>query len=524
MLTERQPNGIPSVARLAKIPARRLGGIIPREAEESPVAVEQPVNPFSWAYLKDCIAPSPQGNVCIALALIIGFYHGWLKRTFPGALSVFAYDIPLLLGLFFAVKSVPPNKSLFPDSKTSLALRAVLVLCILFTLIPSDVPWLVRLASLRGWTFAPLMFLVGYHVLRSPKLLKLFSVLIILLSISVAIYGALQDPNEYINAKTDDEGFRKTLDGSTYQKKGGGAGFRVFSTFVGPGMFAAAMTFSILIGVAQVTGSRIRLLERVFWVLGVVASLYGLFISGSRSPILYVITGTAVILSLRRNLLKIVPAVASVGLVILLFSPALNMIDVDRLKTAFSIGEIAWRVWIVIYPTILALLEFPLGRGLGHATHGVPVILFHLLNRFTPGLIDGDLGHAAVDLGLVGMVIYVTMMVRAVKETMVWTKSLRGTDSETIGILTTALMVITFPGFVVGSPFLHVPTGAIIWYYFGGLNRLYDDRFGSKAVQKQGKMLRPMQAVPPVLVKPADEGSRLARSAKPGGPKRFLYS
>ncbi len=533
MLNSPKSKGIPSPVHPLNAGEGRSNGAIREKVEGTPPVVEQ-AHQFGWAYLRECIAASPHGNLCVALALIIGFYHGWLKRTFPGALAVFAYDIPLLFGLVFAVQSVPPKHPLFPGSRTSVALRAVLVLCVIFLLIPTDVPWLVRIASLRGWTFAPLMFLVGYHILKSSRLLWVFSVLIILLCVSVAIYGALQNPLDYINAKTDDEGFRKTIDGSTYARTGGGAGFRVFSSFVGPGMFATTMAFGILISVGQFTSSRIGMIERLFWAAGALFSFYGLFISGSRSPILFVIIGTAVILGLRQNLIRIVPSVIVVGIVVYLFSPALKAIDLSRLQTAFAPSEILWRVWIVIYPTILALLEFPLGRGLGHATHGVPVILFHLLARFRPGLIDGDLGHAAVDFGLVGMVVYLVMMIRAVQDSILWTKALRGTDAESIGILTAALMVITFPAFVVGSPFLHVPTGAIVWYYLGGLNRLYDDRLGDRTDQKKSGKVQTRQPfvginspevgpVPPVLMKPVSAASGTHRPAKPHGAKRFLY-
>ncbi|MFM7817100.1 MAG: hypothetical protein ACKPGI_09040, partial [Verrucomicrobiota bacterium] len=209
----------------------------------------EPERTSVWSYIKEIIKVSPVGNLCIVSALIIGFYHGWLKRTYPGALAVFAYDIPLAIGLALAIKSISAQKYLFSKSRTFIALRFVLFICVIYTIIPTEIPWIIRLASLRGWIFIPLMFVFGYHTIGAPKQLSLFSALILVLCISVSIYGALQDPADYINLQSEDVGLMKTVYGSTYAKEGGESGFRVFSSFVSPGAFSATMAFGIIIGV-----------------------------------------------------------------------------------------------------------------------------------------------------------------------------------------------------------------------------------------------------------------------------------
>lgn len=532
MLTAPQTKKVPSAIRTAKPGGVRLEVKGPRDAVGSGDSVEQP-HIFGWTYLKECIAASPHGTLCVALALVIGFYHGSLKRAYPGALAVFAYDIPLLLGLVFAVKSVPAKNPLFPNSRTSIAIRLVLVLCVIYCLIPTNVPWLLRLASLRGWTFTPLMFLVGYHVLRSSRVLVAFSGLFLLLCISVTIIGAFQDPSDYVNLKIEDEGFRKTIYGTTYAKSGGGGGFRVFSTFVGPGMFAATLVFGVLIAVGQSTSDKAGLFERVFWAVGGLFSLYGIFISGSRSSMLVAILGSAFIVMMRQKLIKIVPWVAAVGVVAFLSSVSIKTIDFDRMIAGFSLVDVSSRLWIVVFPAFLNLLEYPLGQGIGHSTHGFPVMLFHLISRFTPSTIDGDVGQAAVDFGLVGMVIYMMMMVRAIQDSIRWTIALRGTDDEAAGIVASAFVVITLPSFFVGSPFLHIPTGAIICCYLGGLNRIYDDKIKT-AEPPKGWRHQPLKipgdgggphgrSVPPVLVESVRAVSGTGRSVKSDGSKRYLY-
>jgi hypothetical protein len=492
---------------------------------------------FGWTYIKRNFAHSPLGSLCVAMALIIGFYHGWLKRAYPGAISVFAYDVPMMLGLFFACKSVTSKQSLFPKSRTAIALQFVLFICFFYLLIPTDAPWLVRLASLRGWTFAPLMFVVGYHVLRTPAQLRLFFGLVVVLCIAVTIYGMNQSQSDFANATIEDEGFRKTLDGSTYAKSGGGSGFRVFSTFVGPGMYAITCAFGIVISVSQFTDSKRIIAERVFWAAGALLSLYGIFISASRSPLVLVICGSAVIFWIRGFLVKIIPTIAAIVVVILAVAPSLEAVDLSRMAGIFSAEDVSGRLYIVIAPTIDVLLENPLGHGLGYGTHGIPVILFYLLARYKPIMIDGDLGHAAVDFGIIGTVAYTIMMVRGVLDSIFWTKRLKGTEGESVGITSAALFSVCLLNFIPGSPFLHVPTGAIVWYCVGGLNRIYDESLlgkgrsvvaGQKGNEPTLQLNPPMTGVKRILGQPSGrdlgmKGLPSAGRTKAGKTKAFLY-
>jgi len=496
--------------------------------------VAEPEQMSVWSYIKDCFAISPVGNLCIVAALIIGFYHGSLKRTFPGAIAVFAYDIPLAIGLIFAFKSLPVRQTLFSNSRTAIALKFVIYFCIIFTLIPTDVPWIIRLASLRGWIFIPLVFIIGYRIIGTPRQMFLFSALILILCISVSVYGAFQDPADFLNIQSEDAGMMKTIIGSTYKKEEGVAGFRVFSSFVAAGAFAATMVFGIIIGMGYATQPGLGFYQRLFWIAGIGMSLYGVFISGSRSSMITAILGTVVIIWMRGILVKMLLVIAVFAIVGSQFLADSKSIDVGRLQTAFAVNELAWRVWIVIEPTFFSLLEFPLGGGLGRSTHGVPVIFYYLLPRYSPRLIDGDMGHAAIDLGLAGLVVYFAMIIRAIQDSMVWAKSLKGEASEPDAIITVALWVITVPSFVTGAPFLHVPTGAIIWCYFGGLNRIYDNRSSGKRADRYRNLklgstrLNTRNPIPPtrssVVGKPSFGFCETSNSTKPIASKKFLYS
>ncbi|MFZ9853549.1 MAG: O-antigen ligase family protein [Limisphaerales bacterium] len=488
---------------------------------------------FNWAYIRNTIGLSPLGNGCVALALLIGFYHGWLKRKYPGLFSTFAYDIPLMVGLVVAWWSVPARRPLFPDSRTAIALKVVFGICVVFLLIPTDVPWIIRFASFRGWTFAPLMFLVGYHLLKTPQQLRMAAWWIIVLSVLVTIYGMRQSPADILSANVEDEGTMKTINGSTYTRAGGGAGFRVFSTFVGPGMFAAALAIGVILSVAEITEPTKKLTERLVWGMAGLLCLNGILISGTRSSVITTMIGSAAILWFRGNLVKMLPAIAGLGVVGLGVSSYLGMTDSSRMAEVFSPEHLYWRAYIVVGPAIEMLLENPIGRGLGHATHGVPVVMLHLVSRYKAAVIDGDLGHAAVDFGIVGMVAYIIMMIRAARDSALWTRSVKGTRAETVAIMSSAMFATCLPSFITGSPFLHVPVGAVVWYFIGGLNRIHDDR-PREAVHRPGGHPRAMIA--PGSPGPLQRGlvtKPVAGSMDPPGlprpepkqakPKRFLY-
>lgn len=488
---------------------------------------------FCWSSIRRCLAISPLGFASVAIALIIGFYHGLLKRSYPGILSTFAFDLPLVLGLVVVWRGLETRRPLFTNSRTAIALKFVILICFLFFVLPSDVPWLIRIASLRGWLMAPLMFLVGYHVLKTPEQLRLIGWLTIALSVAVTIYGMMQDPSEILKAKVEDEGFVKTINGATYTRADGRAGFRVFSTFVGAGMFAMAVTVGCIFAVAEVSDTRAGIIWRLLFAGAIGFCLNGILISGSRSSVLTVTLGCAVVAWLRGAIRKFGPILLAIGIGAGVASSVFKIWDLSRMSEAFSPAQIYGRSFIVIKPSIYTLLENPFGHGLGTSTHGVPVVFLHLISGFKAIPIDGDLGHAAVDLGLVGMVAYTIMIIRATRDSLMWAKAFRGTESETIAIMGSAIMVLCLPAFITGTPFLHVPVGALDWYFIGAINRIYDERHSSTPAAlgtepvgirrapkgipsgKAGHSRDSAVALNPPLPKTA--------SSKPGKTKRFLF-
>ena len=277
-------------------------------AQAAPAAAP-PVTEFTWKqrltpkYLLLLIRDNPVANLLLISAIFIGFFHGWLKLKFPGGITVFAYDIPLMLALVIAMAKVSPGLTLFPKSRTSSALQVVIGICIVYGLLPNDIPLLVRLASFRGWALVPLMFLLGYHLFRSRELLNFYGSLILVLSVATAIYGSRQDPEELRRMAAANETLDNIMKGSFYGDEDG-TKFRVFSTFVSAGAFGSTMAYSLLIGLARYSNKGLSLWSRVFLGLIMVPIAYGIFLSAARSAAIIAIIAVLLIAWYRKSLIK----------------------------------------------------------------------------------------------------------------------------------------------------------------------------------------------------------------------------
>lgn len=64
-------------------------------------------------------------------AVVIGFFHGWMKLHYRGSVVTFAFDIPLTLALLWAVLNVPRGTPLFPEGAIGTALKFLVGTCAL---------------------------------------------------------------------------------------------------------------------------------------------------------------------------------------------------------------------------------------------------------------------------------------------------------------------------------------------------------------------------------------------------------
>jgi len=495
-------------------------------------------NPASWKelltprYYLGLIKENPAGHFLLLTAIVIGFFHGWLKLTYPGGIMVFAFDIPLMMALGVALAYGSRGSSIFPKSRTSSALQVVLGICIVYGLLPTEVPLLFRLASFRGWALVPLMYLMGYHLFNNRELLKMYGGLLLILSVITAIYGSRQDPEELRRMAEANATLETVMKGSFYGDEEG-TKFRVFSTFVSAGAFGATMAYSLLIGLAQFSRKGIQLPERLLLAALMLPIAYGIFLSASRSAIIIAAISVVLIAWYRRSLLKFALPTALLLGVVLTASSMTGGSSLSRMSSAADPTALMGRVRIVVVPALNKLADNPFGGGLGRSGHGVPSVLGYLTSRFNWRPVDGDIGRVAVDFGIFGLVAFSAMFIAGTQDSLFWMKQLRGTDLDTVAVTAGAMFVTAFISFPTGSPFLAIPMGAIIWFHLGALNRLYDDRVRltkatSGRIPAVSNILAPVPKAPQRRFMHAPQLAREIISptlppATTAKPKRFLF-
>jgi hypothetical protein len=524
---------------------------MPVRAVPAPTEIPSVASAPSWKeklhpkYLYSLIADNPGAHFLLISALVIGFFHGWLKMRFPGMrVIVFAYDVPLMAALGLSLLKISKGHSLFPKSRTSSALQLVLAICILYGMLPNEIPLLVRLAAFRGWALVPLTYLMGYHLLKTRDQVYFYGTLILILSVATAVYGARQDPAELRKMAESNATLEMVMKGSFYGDEDG-TKFRVFSTFVSAGAFGATMAYSVLIGLARISTPGTSWLNRLVLAGLLVPITYGILLSASRSATIIAAISVLLIAWYRKSLVKFAILPAIVLGVLMMLSSKSGTSSTSRMSAAADPQVLMGRVGIVVRPAFNRLLDNPLGSGLGRSGHGLPSALGYLTARFNWRPVDGDVGRVAVEFGIFGLVAFAAMFIAGTRDSFLWMKQLRGTELDTAAVTAGAMFVTAFISFPTGSPFLAIPMGAIIWFHLGALNRLYDDHAAkhyAPAGLRGTPGQRPAPIVVPAPVQPASGGRRPVQPPRrptrppatevpgitppeaPGTrPKRFLY-
>ena len=126
-----------------------------------------------------------------------------------------------------------------------------------------------------------------------------------------------------------------------------------------------------------------------------------------------------------------------------------------------------------IVTAMKSLLRYPFGLGLGRTGVGVP---FALAQRQPDGYFifsDGDIGRAAVEMGVFGVallaIIIVGILPYAVRATRALASSEIGGTAIGIGALVVGLGIII----LIGSPLSTAPHGTIWWFLLGALMKLW---------------------------------------------------
>jgi hypothetical protein len=438
-------------------------------------------------------------NGVMLLAIIVGFFHGWLKLKFPNPVTTFLFDGLLGIALLLTYAKKRDGRPFFLKTRVGKALIAFYVLCVAYMFMPGGPPMIICLASLRGWCFASLMYCLGFHITSTLTQIKGYFYVLVILGVITAAYGIRQNPDEIRQRMMQDAAFAERYRGIYYETSSGKLELRRFSTFVSSGAFGGVMAFVSAFAIVLFTDPRENKTERTLLTLALAPMNWAIVLTGARSALIMLGAGFATIAWYRRRFQTfiIIPA-------ILIFALNYGMKQTaghagERFETLLDKETVVMRMLI---PTMLgweSIKDNPFGYGVGKSGYSVP---FFLVGRTTYKdfrRADGDLGALMIEMGLVGMLVFGRVLWAASKTVYDILIQLRGSPVSTIALACAASIVVSIITFPIGSPFLSIPTGALTWFFLGTLQKLADGTVAGAAT------VTPAPAV----------------AAKPN--KRFLY-
>ena len=414
-------------------------------------------------------------NVLVIIAIVIGFLHGWLKLKYPYAWMTFIYDVPLVLALGVTLSRVPRGKPWFPVCGLSTGIKILIGCCVAWGFMPFDIPPAIAIASFRGWCFAPLMFLLGYHLCRTVRQVEIFMWVVLIMGLATAVYGIFfQSMEEVLALMKQDPEMQLKLGGNFYATSTGSQ-FRRFSTFVSASVFGVTMA-----GCVQFATSRFFLpgcswIERIILLACSALCSYGVVISGSRTSMIALILSLLLTGAVRTGRIRFLMLPAMVFGALYYGISQTDGGVIERFGTLMDFDLVWGRIWIVISPSMNALLESPLGGGLGRAGHGVPAVFANLFPNYQAHGIDGDVGRLIVDMGVVGVGVYAILLYHGTKDSLRWMWKLRKSSLGVIGVPAGAWFILSLLQVPTGSPYLAIPFGTLTWLFVGALRRMVEE-------------------------------------------------
>jgi len=233
------------------------------------------------------------------------------------------------------------------------------------------------------------------------------------------------------------------------------------------------MVFGTLLA-AGVLASRLKRPAVRLLLLGLIPVMFlGMTVSGTRAAMIILMAGVGVIAWYRR----LTAGQVALGVVLLLAmylaSLATAGTAITRFQSAFLQEGLLW-IYLLGPVTVAAraLGETLIGHGLGRTGVGVPFAIAQGQSADYFIFSDGDVGRAAVEMGLVGILLVLFIVFGFLPYAWRAARALLGTDSEDVGLGIVALLTATGLGVLIGSPFAAAPHGTMWWFLLGALLKL----------------------------------------------------
>lgn len=415
-------------------------------------------------------------HVLLMASIVAGTFQGYLKDRIAGPVPYALADLCFVTAVVIwfgslAVRHAPIR------GPGAVPMTIVLLVAVptLFLLHPGT-PLVIELAGLRAWAAYPVACLVALTVVKSRGQVRAYVGLIIALCVITAAYGIRQyQVGPEVALGISELAEIRHAQSVFYSITGGGPqDFRAYSTFTFPAPFAMMMVFGILLAAGLVVAGEVRRVTR--WLLMALVPLFflGMTVSGTRAAVIILGVGLLILgwyrgLSVRQLLLVPVAVFALHAASLLTAGRALErwqsvLLEERRLWTSVAAPiSIATR----------ALESEPFGLGLGRSGVGVP---FQLYRAQPAGFFvgsDGDIGRAAVELGVFGILLLLLIVVVLLPYGARVMRALRNTPSFGLALGIGALVLSATVVLLIGSPLSTAPHGVIWWFLFGAVLKLW---------------------------------------------------
>jgi hypothetical protein len=441
----------------------------------------------------DILRYDPFVHLGVLGAITAGTLQGYIKDRVGGFVPYLLSDGLFIMAVvaWFGAMAVRHTRFRGPARAVGVILACTVVPA--FYLIVPGTPLLIQVAGLRTWIEFPAAALVALSVIRNTEQVRVYVRVILLLCVITAIYGIWQyRAGPTVVAQVGALALqRHGASTAYYLESTGTVEFRAFSTFTFPAPFAGMMVFGMLLAAGLVVSTRVHLMQRLFVAALALLMFMGMTVSGTRAAVVTLGVGLLCLAWYRGVTMRQVMLLP----VVLIGLQIGSVLTAGRILERYkSVDETI--LWTYVYAPITiaarAIGASPFGEGLGRSGVGVPFFVMNALpSRFFTGS-DGDIGRAAVELGIIGLALLGLIVVVLLPVVSGATRRLARGPAEDVALGAGSLVISTGALLLIGSPLSTIPHGLIWWFLVGALLKLQLLKH-----EEQQRVATPPPTVPP---------------------------
>lgn len=395
----------------------------------------------------------------VVTALAVGYFYGIARANVNELMSHFIFD-GAVIGLYVG-RAVAMRR---PETIVNTVLiRPWLILLSVWPLLLSLLPiqdHFIQLVGLRGNVFLLPMVLIGAQM--DPDERHRMSYYIALLNIIVFGFALAEFTfgigSFYPRNEITDLIYRSRVDD-------GGQAFRIPATFTGSHAYAGTMVCTLPLLVEAWASRSIDLYKRYFIVAGIVTATLGVFMAASRTHavvlFILIIVGT---LSFQMR-----PAMMGLWLSIIVVTGWFVFQDerLQRFATLRDTDAIAVRLGGSVNANFTtAVLEFPMGNGIGAGGTSIPYFLSNRLEN--PLWIENEYARIQLELGLPGLLMWFAFILWLLSNGFSRTMSQRNLGRR---LAFTATVAYLFSGLTGTGLVTSIPQSVLVLFFFGWIVR-----------------------------------------------------